>query len=135
MQSISHQTESGFTMLELVIVIVIVGILAAVAVPKLTGLREDAQLAATQGMAGVLGSASANNYAVRNTLGTTQGGAVTTCSAIGLSSVLAGGLPSGYTVTGSFAGGTASLATCTVTGGTGVGGVATTATFIGHRIP
>lgn len=38
--------KSAFTMIELVFVIVVLGILAAIAIPKLSGTREDAQIAA-----------------------------------------------------------------------------------------
>ncbi len=49
----------GFTLIELVIAIVIIGILAAIAVPKFVDLSGDATAAAKKGMAGAVKSSHA----------------------------------------------------------------------------
>ena len=52
-------------MIELVVVIVILGILAATALPKFVDLSNEAGAAATKGVSGALASGTAVNYAAK----------------------------------------------------------------------
>ncbi len=58
------KVQTGFTLIELVVVITILGILAAFAVPRFASLEGQARLAATQSLAGSLRSGAALAHAV-----------------------------------------------------------------------
>jgi prepilin-type N-terminal cleavage/methylation domain-containing protein len=113
-------TQQGFTLIELVMVIVILGVLAATALPKFIDLSSDAKTAALTGVTGNISSASAVNYAGRK-VRSTNGVAINNCSSS--ASLLQGGLPTGYSVTAAAIAVDVTVA-CTVTGPSGTTGTA-----------
>jgi MSHA pilin protein MshA len=114
----TRANQRGFTMIELIVVIVILGILAAIALPKFIDMRSDAQQAAVDGVAGAAAAAMSVNYggcsAANNVV--TAGKCIKVSDCQDVSSLLQGGLPFGYSVA------TVALATnglttsCTLTG-------------------
>lgn len=59
-----NRQQSGFTLIELIAVIVILGILAATAVPRFVNLQGEAAEASVRGVAASLESGAALNHAV-----------------------------------------------------------------------
>lgn len=120
--------QSGFTLIELVMVIVILGILAASAIPKFVDVSSDARKGATEGLAGALGSASAINFAVKS-MNSANGVTVNNCT--DLDAALESPLDSSkYQITSQSipAGGTAN---CELVNQTDT---SVTASFVGHQV-
>lgn len=123
--------HKGFTLIELIITIVIIGVLAAVAIPKFLDLSNDAEKGVAAGVAAALASGTSVNYGRSKVPNPTICTAVNTpagcvapisdCAALDTYKSQLADIPVGYAVTG---GATALPATgaatagCSITKGT-----------------
>lgn len=128
---------SGFTIIELVVVITILGILSAIALPRFFDIQNDARAASAAGTAGAAASGSAINFGARLARGTMTGLAtVNACTTAVLGALFTGGFPANIAVNEPAAGGLAAASA----GGNGTvglcgfvhsgGGAATTVNII-----
>lgn len=93
--------QSGFTLIELIAVIVILGIIAATAVPRFVNLSTAARQSAVQGVAGSLGSGSALNHANNIAYGaglTISDDVIQVTNCTNAANLLDGGMPAKYEI-------------------------------------
>lgn len=119
-----RKSASGFTLIELMAVIVILGVLAATAVPRFVDLSGSAKEAAVDGVAGSLASAASLNHAqnIAHDAGLTSTAPTTVNTCDDVASLLDGGLDGDYflqttagsTVSGGGIASEGGVSTCTV---------------------
>jgi prepilin-type N-terminal cleavage/methylation domain-containing protein len=89
--------QSGFTLVELVVVVGVLGTLAVISIPKIIGTTTDARKAALAMVATSLTNASMQNYMIRGA-DDEKGTPIATCANVALL-LHAAVLPDGYVIT------------------------------------
>ena len=117
--------QKGFTLIELIITIVIIGVLAAVAIPKFLDLSNDAEKGVAAGVGAALASGTSVNYGRSKVPGytvctglNTPAGCVaplTTCAVLETYKTQLADIPAGYVVSGGALAATGVAGSCTLT--------------------
>lgn len=125
----AHRKQKGYTLIELLIVVVIFAILSTLSIQTFANLQDDGKHATVQGVAGALASASTANYVLRSAKNAAQTRAIANC--VDTAALLTNGsLRSVVIVPQAIAPG--AMATCTVDHVKP--GASTAATFIAHGV-